>query len=82
MDNLITSLNFVNYYNKNQIGTLISNINLVDYFAKAEIDTQLTDYVTTTYLQANYMTSVSITETLMNNYASLTFLVDNLYDKT
>ena len=47
-----------------------------------EIDTQLTDYVTTTYLQGNYMTTRSITEALMNNDASITFLVDNIYDKT
>ena len=28
------------------------------------------------------MTTLSITEALMNNYASITFLVDNFYDKT
>ena len=73
--NLITNLTLVNYYTKNQVGTLISDIDLVDCYTKTEIDTQLTDYVTTAYLQANYMTSISITETSMNNYASITFLV-------
>ena len=53
---------------------------MVDYCTKAEIGTQLTGYVAITYLQANYMTSISITETLMNNYASITILVDNFYD--
>ena len=27
------------------------------------------------------MTTLSTTETLMNNYATITLLVDNLYDK-
>ena len=55
---------------------------MVDYYTKGEIDTHVTDYVTTTYLQGSYMTTLSITEALMNNYASITSLVDNLYDKT
>ena len=28
------------------------------------------------------MTSLAISETLMNNYANITFIVDNFYDKT
>ena len=28
------------------------------------------------------MTTLSITETLMNNYAGITFIVDNFYNKT
>ena len=80
-DNLITNLNLLNYYTKNQVDTLISSISLVDYYTKAKIDTRLTGYVTTTYSQANCMTSMSITETLMNNYASITCLVDDFYDK-
>ena len=58
------------------------NIKLVDYYTKAEIDSQLTDYTTVTYLQGNYMTTLSITEALMNNYATITLLVDNFYPKT
>ena len=75
--NLITNLNLIHYYTQNQVDTLISNINLVDYYTKAGVDTQLTDYATTTYSQANYMTPVSITGTLLNKYASIPFLVDN-----
>ena len=40
-----------------------------------EIDTQLTDYATISYLQDSYMTTLSITEAWMNNYASITLLV-------
>ena len=72
----------VNYYTKNQLDALISNINLVDYYTKTENDSQLTDYTTISYLQGNYMTTLSITEPIMNIYATITFIVDNLYDKT
>ena len=82
VDNLTTNLNLVIYYTKNQVDALTSNINLVDYYTKAGIDTQLTDYAAISHLQDNYMTTLSITETLMNNHATITFLVDNFYDKT
>ena len=80
--NLITNLNLVNLHTKNQVDTLIYNMNLVGYYTKTEVDTQLPGYATITYLQCNYMISISITETLMNNYASITFLVGNSYDRT
>ena len=74
-----------NYYTKievddinNEPSTLILNT----YTKKTEADTQLTDYTTITYLQGNYMTTLSITGTLMNNYATIAFIVDNLYGKT
>ena len=79
--NLNTNLNLVNYYIKNQVDALICNIDLVDYYTKTEIDSQLTCYTTVTYLQGNYMTALSITEALMNNYATITFTVDNFYSK-
>ena len=42
----------------------------------------MTDYATITYPLGAYMTSISITEALMNNYASITVLVDiSLYGK-
>ena len=65
----------VNYYTKNQVDALLSNINLVDYYTKTEIDPQLTDYTTITYLQGNYMTTLSITEAVMNKFATVTFLL-------
>ena len=67
---------------------MCSNIDLNNYFTKSEVDdidnevftlildTQFTGYATISYLQGNYMTTLSITETLINNYASITFLVD------
>ena len=47
-----------------------------------QIDSQLTGYTTVTYLQCNYMTALPLTETLMNNYATITFLVFTFYSKT
>ena len=72
----------LNTYTKTEVGALISNTNLTDYYTKTEIDTTLSDYSTVTYLQGNYMTTLAITETLMNNYANITFIVDNFYSKT
>ena len=72
----------LNTYTKTEVEALISNTNLTDYYTKTEIDTTLSDYSTTSYLQGNYMTTLAITETLMNNYATITFIVDNFYSKT
>ena len=69
----------LNTYTKPEVGALISNINLTGYYTKTEIDTSLGDYSTISYLQDNYMTSLLITQTLMNNYASTTFIIDNLF---
>ena len=76
------STDLSNYYTKPQVEALISNLNLSYYYTKTEVGSPLSDYSTITYLQDNYMTSLSITQTLMNNYASVTFIVDNFYDKT
>ena len=73
---------FLNTCTKTEVDALISNFNLTGYCTKTEIDTTLSDYSTTSYLQGNYMTSLSITQTLMNNYASITFIIDNFYSKT
>ena len=51
-------------------------------YTKTEVDTQLSDYSTISYLQGNYMTSLLITQTRMNNYASITFITDMFYSKT
>ena len=71
----------MNYYIKNQGDALISNINLIDSYTKTEIDSRLIGYTTIAYVQGNYMTSISITETLMNKYASIALLGDNFYVK-
>ena len=72
----------MNTYTKPEVGALISNINLTDYYTKAEIDTTLSDYSTNSYLQSDYMTSLLITQALMNNYASISLLSDNFYSTT
>ena len=54
---------------------------MVDYYTKTEVDTQLTDYTTIAYLHGNYMTTLSITEALMNNYAAIALLVEKIYSK-
>ena len=58
----------------------MSNINLTDYY-KTEIDTALSDYSTISHLQGNYMTSLLITQALMNNYAGIARIIDNFYSK-
>ena len=72
----------LNTYTQPEVEALISNINLTDYDTKTEIDTTLSDYSTISYLQCNYMTSLLITQTSMNNYAGITFIIDNFYSKT
>ena len=76
------STDLSNYYTKPQVEALISNINSSGYYTKTEDDSSLSGYSTITYLQDNCMTSLSITQTPMNNYASVTFIVGNFYDKT
>ena len=77
---MFSNIDSSNYYTKtetgdidNELSTLLSNT-----YTKTKIDSQLTDYTTITYLQGNYMTPISITETLMYNYATITLLGDNL----
>ena len=48
---------------------------MVDYCTKAGTDTQLTDYTAITYLQNNYITTLSITGAFMNKYATITVFV-------
>ena len=55
---------------------------MLNTYTKTEVATQLTDYTTMAYLQGNYMTTLAATETLMNNYATITLLVNNFYSKT
>ena len=72
----------LNTYTKPEVEALISNINLTYYYTKTEIDTTLSDYSTISVLQGNYMTTLAITETLMNNYATIAFIIDNFDSKT
>ena len=82
-DSLFSNLDLSNYYSKievddtdDELFTLILNT-----YTKTEIDTQLTDYTSITYLQDYYMTTLSVTEALMNNYAGISLLDGNFYDK-
>ena len=83
-DSLFPNIGLSSYYSKievddidNELSTLILNT-----YTKTEVDTQLPGYTSITYLQDNYMTTLSITETLMNNYASISLLDGNFYGKT
>ena len=83
-DSLFSNIDLSSYYTKSEVYDIDNELStLILYtYTKTEIDSQLTDYTTNAYLQGNYMTSTPITETLMNNCGSMTFLVDNFYDKT
>ena len=68
----------LNTYTETEVEALISNIILTYYYTKTEIDTTLSDYSTVSYLQGSYMTTLAITKALMNNYATISLLNDNL----
>ena len=91
-------LDIPNFYNKTELGSLLANnnpnIDLINYYTKAEIDdldNELSTLTLNTFTKtevdtklADYMTTLSITETIINslsNYATITFLGDNFYDK-
>ena len=81
-DSLLSNIDLSSYYSKievdykdNELSTLILNT-----YTTTETASQLTYYTTIVYLQGNYMTTLSITETILNNYASITLLDDNFYD--
>ena len=83
-------LDIPNHYNKSSIDTLFSNIDLSNHYTKTEVDdidnelsalilntytktevdTQLTDYTTLSYLQS-----------LLNDYATISLIDLNFYDK-
>jgi len=91
-------LDIPNFYNKTELDSLLANINpnidLSNYYTKTEIDdldNELSTLILNTYTKTevdteltDYMTTLSITETLinsLNNYASIAFLGDNFYDE-
>ena len=73
MDLIVSNIDISNYYTKTEIGNLDNGLStlILNTYIKTEVDTQLTDY----------MTTLSITKALINNYASLTLLGDNFYDR-
>ena len=80
----VANINFSNnHYTKSELDDIDNDLSalILNTYTKAGIDTTLSGYSTVTYLQGNYMTSLSIAQALMNNYASVTFIVDNFYDK-
>ena len=85
IDAIVTNINFSNnHYTKTEVDDIDSELSalILNTYTKTEIDTSLSDYSTITYLQDNYMTSLLITQTLMNSYASVTFTIGNFYSKT
>ena len=83
-DSLFPNIDLSNYYSKIEVGDIDNELStlILNTYTKTEIDTQLTDYTTITDLQNNCMTTLSLTEALVNNYASISFLDGNFYDKT
>ena len=81
---MFPNIDLSNYYTKSETNDTDNELSalILNTYTKTEVDTQLTDYVTTTLSQGNYMTTLSITKALMNNYASITLLVDNFDYKT
>ena len=82
-DSLISNIDLSNYYNNIEVDDIDYELStlVLNTYTKTEVDSQLTDYTTITQLQGNYMTSIPITETLMNNCATITLLEDNFYTK-
>ena len=85
VDAIVANINFSNnHYTKTEVDDIDNELSALtlNTYTKTEIDTSLSDYSTTTYLQDNYMTSILIAQTLMNNCASVTFIIDNFYSTT
>ena len=85
VDAIAANINFSdNHYTKTEADDIDNELPalILNTYTKTEIDTSLSDHSRITYLQDNYMTSLLITQTLMNNYASVTFIIDNFYSKT
>ena len=78
-DSLCSNIDLSNYYSKTEVDDIDNDLStfILNTYTKTEIDTQLTYYTSITYLHDNYMTTLSISETLMNNYVSLTLIGDN-----
>ena len=93
VDAIAANINFSNnHYTKTEVDTIVSNMNFSNvYFTKTEVDAiddELSALILNTYTKSkintqltDYMTSSALSETLMNNYANITFIVDNFYDK-
>ena len=83
-DSLFSNIDLSNYYSKTELDDIDNELSalILNTYTKTEIDSQLTYYTAITYLQGNYMPTLSRTEALMNNYASITLLDYNFCDAT
>ena len=83
-DALFSNIDLSSYFFKIEVDDIDHGLStlLLNTYTKTEVDTQFTDYTTIAHVQDNYMTTLSATETLMNNYASISLLGGNFYDKT
>ena len=81
---MFSNIDLSNYYTKSEVDDIDNELSTIvlNTYTKTKNDSQLKDYTTITHLQGNYMTALSITETLMNYYATIAFIVDNVYDKS
>ena len=79
---LFSNIDLSNYFSKIEADAVDDELAALILNTKTDIGTQLTDYTSITYLQDNCTTTLSLTEALMNNYASISLLNGNFYDKT
>ena len=84
VDAIVANINISNNrYTKTEADDIDNELSalILNTYTKTEIDTSLSDCSTISHLQGNYMTSRLITQATMNNYASVTFIIDNFYTK-
>ena len=84
VDAIVANMNFSNnHYTKSEVYDIDNELSALSLntYTKIEIDTAPSDYSTITYLQDNYITSLLITQALMNKYASVTFIIDSILFK-
>ena len=80
VDAVVANINFSNnHYTKAEVADIDNELSalILNTYTETEIDTSLSDYSTVTYLQDGCMTSLLITQALMNNCASIAFINTN-----
>ena len=72
IDTLFSNIDLSNHYTKTEVDDIDNELSalILNTYTKTEVDTQLTDYTTLSYLQS-----------LLNDYATISLLDLNFYDK-